>query len=44
MQVYHVGLDLHKDFSQATAMDDDGKILSKRRLENDADTLEEYSS
>ena len=29
MKVYHVGVDLHKEFSQATAMDDDGKILSK---------------
>ena len=44
MKVYHVGLDLHKEFSQATAMDDEGKILSKRRLENDPDTLEEYFS
>ena len=44
MKVYHVGVDLHKEFSQVTAMDDHGKILSKRRLENDADTLEEYFS
>ena len=44
MKVYHVGVDLHKEFSQVTAMDDKGKILSKGKLENDADTLEEYFS
>ncbi len=33
MGVYHIGVDLHKDFSQVTAMDNAGNILSKRSLE-----------
>ena len=44
MKAYHVGIDLHKDFSVATVMDGRGKVLKKRRLENDRGMLEEYFS
>lgn len=44
MSVYHVGVDLHKNFSQATVIDDEGKVLGKRRLWNDPDILEHYFS
>lgn len=44
MEVYHVGVDLHKDFSQVTAIDDEGNVLSKKRLANEDDVLEEYFS
>jgi len=41
---YHIGLDLHKNFSQVTGMDDEGNILDRRRLENDPEVSSRYFS
>ncbi len=42
MEAYHVEIDLHKEFSQVTAIDDEGNILGNKRLANEVDVLEEY--
>lgn len=38
----YVGLDLHKNFSQAVVVDQEGNVLSEKRLYNDHYTLERF--
>lgn len=44
MGVYHIGMDLHKKFSQVTEMDESGVVYKKFRLPNDPILLREYFS
>lgn len=44
MSVYHIGIDLHKNFSQATVMNEAGDVLDKCRLDNDLSVLGGYFS
>ncbi len=38
----HLGVDLHKKFSQVVAMDDKGKVLEKRRVNNNREEMESF--
>lgn len=39
----HIGLDLHKDYSQVAVMTEDGDLMAEYRLENERDELEPFS-
>ena len=41
-KVYHVGIDLHKSFSQVAVLDPKGKMVENRRLVNKPTLLKEY--
>ncbi len=42
MRMY-AALDLHKKYSEAVVMDEDGVVLREERIENDPEKLEEFS-
>jgi len=44
MAVYHIGVDLHKRFSQVTEMDEKGVVHKKFRLENNPLEMRDYFS
>ncbi|RKY29779.1 MAG: hypothetical protein DRP68_06860 [Candidatus Omnitrophota bacterium] len=44
MAVYHIGMDLHKRFSQLTETDKEGRVYRKFKLYNHPDLLKDYFS
>jgi transposase len=43
-KVYHIGVDLHKKFSQIAVIDRDGEVLDNRRVPNDMALVSEHLS
>lgn len=41
---YHVGVDLHKKFSQVAVLNEEGDVLDNRRINNDSPLLAEHFS
>lgn len=41
-KVYHIGLDVHRRFSQVAVLDETGKLVEKARLDNDPEQFMAY--
>lgn len=44
MKVYHIGVDLHKTFSQITVLDDGGTVLDRSKVYSNREEIKEYFS
>ena len=43
-KIYHIGLDVHRRFSQVAVLNANGNTLDKTRLSNDPTMFREYTS
>ena len=44
MEVYYIGIDAHKTSCQATVMDDDGRVVERRKVATDLHELRDFFS